>query len=63
MIIYVRKVFPKEKLKQCKSKFPTRPLKTLLRTLCRFKGPQVLDHLTMTDSKDEPELEPASAGC
>lgn len=82
------KVFPKEKLKQCKSEFPVRTLKTLLHTLCRLKGPkvskhgscfqgswetmakvapllecacvslpQILDHLTMIDDKNESELE------
>ena len=35
------KVFPKEKLKQCKSEFPIRTLKTLLHTLCKLKGPKV----------------------
>ncbi|KAG8126004.1 hypothetical protein E2320_021285 [Naja naja] len=34
------KVFPKEKLKQCKSEFPIRTLKTLLHTLCKLKGPK-----------------------
>lgn len=82
------KVFPKEKLKQCKSEFPIRTLKTLLHTLCKLKGPkvsesshwslrgltsiswkkqcyhwgcvclpQILDHLTMIDNKNESELE------
>lgn len=35
------KVFPKEKLKKCKSEFPIRTLKTLLHTLCKLKGPKV----------------------
>lgn len=40
--IYIfMKVFPKEKLKQCKSEFPIRTLKTLLHTLCKLKGPKV----------------------
>uniref|UniRef100_A0A2K5Z0W1 Cytoskeleton associated protein 5 n=1 Tax=Mandrillus leucophaeus TaxID=9568 RepID=A0A2K5Z0W1_MANLE len=51
------KVFPKEKLKQCKSEFPIRTLKTLLHTLCKLKGPKILDHLTMIDNKNESELE------
>ncbi|KAJ7414700.1 Cytoskeleton-associated protein 5 [Willisornis vidua] len=51
------KVFPKEKLKQCKSDFPIRTLKTLLHTLCKLKGPKILDHLTMIDNKNESELE------
>ncbi|KAF6102760.1 cytoskeleton associated protein 5 [Phyllostomus discolor] len=51
------KVFPKEKLKQCKSEFPIRTLKTLLHTLCKLKGPKILDHLTMIDNKSESELE------
>ncbi|XP_076970705.1 cytoskeleton-associated protein 5 isoform X2 [Tamandua tetradactyla] len=41
------KVFPKEKLKQCKSEFPIRTLKTLLHTLCKLKGPKILDHLPL----------------
>ncbi|XP_054256793.1 cytoskeleton-associated protein 5 isoform X2 [Indicator indicator] len=51
------KVFPKEKLKQCKSDLPIRTLKTLLHTLCKLKGPKILDHLTMIDNKNESELE------
>uniref|UniRef100_A0A670J340 Cytoskeleton associated protein 5 n=1 Tax=Podarcis muralis TaxID=64176 RepID=A0A670J340_PODMU len=51
------KVFPKEKLKQCKSEFPIRTLKTLIHTLCKLKGPKLLDHLTMIDNKNESELE------
>ena len=38
------KVFPKEKLKQCKSEFPIRTLKTLLHTLCKLKGPKVSEN-------------------
>ncbi|NXY42903.1 CKAP5 protein, partial [Ceuthmochares aereus] len=51
------KAFPKEKLKQCKSEFPIRTLKTLLHSLCKLKGPKILDHLTMIDNKNESELE------
>ncbi|XP_044291744.1 cytoskeleton-associated protein 5 [Varanus komodoensis] len=51
------KVFPKEKLKQYKSEFPIRTLKTLIHTLCKLKGPKILDHLTMIDNKNESELE------
>ncbi|OXB57674.1 hypothetical protein ASZ78_007747 [Callipepla squamata] len=51
------KVFPKEKLKQCKSEFPIRTLKTLLHTLCKLKGSKILDHLTMIENKNESELE------
>ncbi|NXF89408.1 CKAP5 protein, partial [Eubucco bourcierii] len=51
------KVFPKEKLKQCKSELPIRTLKTILHTLCKLKGPKILDHLTMIDNKNESELE------
>ncbi|KAL7992320.1 hypothetical protein Chor_016576 [Crotalus horridus] len=51
------KVFPKEKLKQCKSEFPIRTLKTLIHTLCKLKGAKILDHLTMIDNKNESELE------
>ncbi|NXJ95831.1 CKAP5 protein, partial [Corythaixoides concolor] len=51
------KIFPKEKLKQCKSEFPIRTLKTLLHTLCKLKGPKILDHLTMIDNRNESELE------
>lgn len=39
------KVFPKEKLKQCKSEFPIRTLKTLLHTLCKLKGPKVSERI------------------
>ncbi|KFV14206.1 Cytoskeleton-associated protein 5 [Tauraco erythrolophus] len=51
------KVFPKEKLKQCESEFPIKTLKTLLHTLCKLKGPKILDHLTMIENKNESELE------
>ncbi|XP_069714065.1 cytoskeleton-associated protein 5 isoform X3 [Phaenicophaeus curvirostris] len=51
------KVFPKEKLKQCKSELPIRTLKTLLHALCKLKGPEILDHFTMIDNKNESELE------
>lgn len=51
------KVFPKEKLKQCKSEFPIRTLKTLIHALCKLKGPKILDHLTMIDNKNESDLE------
>ncbi|NXU51845.1 CKAP5 protein, partial [Turnix velox] len=51
------KVFPREKLKQCKSEFPLRTMKTLLHTLCKLKGPEILDHFTMIDNKNESELE------
>ncbi|NXX94075.1 CKAP5 protein, partial [Centropus bengalensis] len=51
------KVFPKEKLKQCKSDLPIRTLKTLLHTLCKLKGPKILDHLSMIENKNESELE------
>ncbi|KAJ6667187.1 hypothetical protein lerEdw1_017165 [Lerista edwardsae] len=52
------KVFPKEKLKQCKSEFPIRTLKTLIHTLCKLKGPKVRasPHLTY-NNKNESELE------
>ncbi|NXJ65537.1 CKAP5 protein, partial [Rostratula benghalensis] len=51
------KAFPKEKLKQCKSWFPIRTLKTLLHALCKLKGPKILDHLTMIENKNESDLE------
>ncbi|XP_061853782.1 cytoskeleton-associated protein 5 isoform X2 [Colius striatus] len=51
------KVLPKEKLKRCKSELPIRTLKTVIYTLCKQKGPEILDHLTMIDNKNESELE------
>ncbi|XP_061578150.1 cytoskeleton-associated protein 5 isoform X3 [Cololabis saira] len=51
------KVFPKEKLKQLKSDVPHRTLKTLLHTLCKLTGSQILDHLSMIENRNESELE------
>ncbi|XP_014805790.1 PREDICTED: cytoskeleton-associated protein 5 [Calidris pugnax] len=51
------KAFPKEKLKQCKNSVPMRTLKTLLHSLCKLKGPKILDHLTMIENKNESDLE------
>lgn len=51
------KVFPREKLKQCKSELPMRTLKTLLHTLCKLKGPKIMDHLTLIEDKNESDLE------
>ncbi|XP_074005798.1 cytoskeleton-associated protein 5 isoform X2 [Numenius arquata] len=51
------KAFPKEKLKQCKNWVPMRTLKTLLHSLCKLKGPKILDHLTMIENKNESDLE------
>ncbi|XP_035011741.2 cytoskeleton-associated protein 5 isoform X3 [Hippoglossus stenolepis] len=51
------KVFPKEKLKQLKNDVPHRTLKTLLHTLCKLTGPQILDHLSMIENRNESELE------
>lgn len=51
------RVLPKEKLKQHKSELPMRTLKTLLHTLCKLKGPMIMDHLSMIENKHESELE------
>ncbi|XP_064423215.1 cytoskeleton-associated protein 5 isoform X2 [Latimeria chalumnae] len=51
------KVFPREKLKQCKSELPMRTLKTLLHTLCKLKGAKIMDHLTLIENKNESELQ------
>ncbi|CAH2325956.1 cytoskeleton-associated 5-like isoform X1 [Pelobates cultripes] len=51
------RVLPKEKLKQHKSELPMRTLKTLLHTLCKLKGPKIMDHLSMIENKNESELE------
>ncbi|KAM8940030.1 cytoskeleton-associated protein 5 isoform 2-T2 [Pelodytes ibericus] len=51
------RVLPKEKLKQHRSELPMRTLKTLLHTLCKLKGPMIMDHLSMIDNKNESELE------
>ncbi|XP_056382427.1 LOW QUALITY PROTEIN: cytoskeleton-associated protein 5 [Hyla sarda] len=51
------RVLPKEKLKQHKSELPMRTLKTLLHTLCKLKGPKIMDHLNMIENKHESELE------
>ncbi|XP_053545283.1 cytoskeleton-associated protein 5-A [Bombina bombina] len=51
------RVLPKEKLKQHKSELPMRTLKTLLHTLCKLKGPKIMDHLGMIENKNESELE------
>uniref|UniRef100_G3PLZ9 Cytoskeleton associated protein 5 n=1 Tax=Gasterosteus aculeatus aculeatus TaxID=481459 RepID=G3PLZ9_GASAC len=51
------KIFPKEKLKQLKSDVPHRTLKTLLHTLCKLKGAEILDHLSMIENRNESELE------
>uniref|UniRef100_K7G7X3 TOG domain-containing protein n=1 Tax=Pelodiscus sinensis TaxID=13735 RepID=K7G7X3_PELSI len=51
------KALPPETLKQCPSQAPLRALKTLLHTLGRLAGPEVLDHLTMIENKGESELE------
>uniref|UniRef100_A0A8C5MTL3 Cytoskeleton associated protein 5 n=1 Tax=Leptobrachium leishanense TaxID=445787 RepID=A0A8C5MTL3_9ANUR len=51
------RVLPKEKLKQQKSELPMRTLKTLLHTLCKLKGPKIMDHLSMIENKHESELE------
>ncbi|XP_062987482.1 cytoskeleton-associated protein 5-like [Elgaria multicarinata webbii] len=51
------KAWPKEKLKQYESNYPFRALKTLLHTLCKLKGAEILDHLTLIEDRDESELE------
>ncbi|XP_044126163.1 cytoskeleton-associated protein 5 isoform X1 [Bufo gargarizans] len=51
------RVLPKEKLKQHKGELPMRTLKTLLHTLCKLKGPKIMDHLSMIENKHESELE------
>nr|XP_033784266.1 cytoskeleton-associated protein 5 isoform X2 [Geotrypetes seraphini] len=51
------KVFPKDKMKQHKNELPIRTLKTILHTLCKLKGPTIMDHLSMIENKNESELE------
>lgn len=51
------KALPKAKLKQYQSDFPHRALKTLLHTLCKLKGEEILDHLTLIENRGESELE------
>ncbi|XP_053160664.1 cytoskeleton-associated protein 5-like [Hemicordylus capensis] len=51
------KALPKERLKQYESSYPHRALKTLLHTLCKLKGAEILDHLTLIENRDESELE------
>lgn len=51
------KAFPEEKLKQYQSHFPYRALKTLIHTLCKLKGAEVLDHLQLIQDRGESELE------
>uniref|UniRef100_A0A8D2IYF9 TOG domain-containing protein n=1 Tax=Varanus komodoensis TaxID=61221 RepID=A0A8D2IYF9_VARKO len=51
------KAWPKEKLKQYESSYPIRALKVLLHTLCKLKGAEILDHLTLIENKHESELE------
>ncbi|XP_030056735.1 cytoskeleton-associated protein 5 isoform X2 [Microcaecilia unicolor] len=51
------KVFPKDKMKQHKNELPMRTLKTILHTLCKLKGPKIMDHLSMIENKNESELE------
>ncbi|XP_048366444.1 cytoskeleton-associated protein 5-like [Sphaerodactylus townsendi] len=50
------KAFPEEKLKQYQSHIPLRALNTLLHTLCKLKGSEILDHLTLIEDRDESEL-------
>uniref|UniRef100_A0A670Z7P3 TOG domain-containing protein n=1 Tax=Pseudonaja textilis TaxID=8673 RepID=A0A670Z7P3_PSETE len=51
------KVLPKEKLKQYQSNYPLRALKVLLHTLCKLKGEEILDHLTMIEDRGDSDLE------
>ncbi|XP_060098733.1 cytoskeleton-associated protein 5-like [Heteronotia binoei] len=51
------KAFPEGKLKQCQSHFPHRALKTLIHTLCKLKGAEILDHLLLIQDRGESELE------
>nr|XP_056713072.1 cytoskeleton-associated protein 5-like [Euleptes europaea] len=50
------KALPEEKLKQYQSQIPLRALKTLLHTLCKLKGTEILDHLTLIQDGGESEL-------
>ncbi|XP_034263432.2 LOW QUALITY PROTEIN: cytoskeleton-associated protein 5-like [Pantherophis guttatus] len=51
------KVLPKEKLKQYQSNYPLRALKILLHTLCKLKGEEILDHLTLIEDRGDSDLE------
>ncbi|KAL8188286.1 UNVERIFIED_CONTAM: hypothetical protein K2H54_064627 [Gekko kuhli] len=51
------KAFPEETLKECQSYFPPRALKTLIDTLCKLKGAEILDHLALIQNRGESELE------
>ncbi|XP_033006803.1 cytoskeleton-associated protein 5-like [Lacerta agilis] len=51
------KAMPKEKLKQYSSSYPFRALKSLLNTLCKLKGAEIMGHLTLIKNREESELE------
>ncbi|XP_063162759.1 cytoskeleton-associated protein 5-like [Candoia aspera] len=51
------KALPKEKLKQYQSSYPLRALKILLHTLCKLKGEEILEHLTLIEDRGDSELE------
>ncbi|XP_042315119.1 cytoskeleton-associated protein 5-like [Sceloporus undulatus] len=51
------KALSKEKLQKYQSSYPFRALKTLLHTLCKVKGDEILDHLRLIEDRDESELE------
>ncbi|KAJ7324637.1 hypothetical protein JRQ81_017657 [Phrynocephalus forsythii] len=51
------KALPKEKLKRYQSVYPFRALKALVHTLCKLKGTEILDHLTLVKDRSESELE------
>ncbi|XP_034051282.1 cytoskeleton-associated protein 5-like [Thalassophryne amazonica] len=50
------KIFPRERLRQLQNDTARRTLTTLLHTLCRLTGPNILDHLTLVVNTEESEL-------
>ncbi|XP_063045140.1 cytoskeleton-associated protein 5-like [Engraulis encrasicolus] len=53
----IMKVFRSARFTQQKSDMPQRTIKTLLHSICRLVGPEILNHLTLIEDKGESELE------
>uniref|UniRef100_A0ABM5FVF0 Cytoskeleton-associated protein 5-like n=1 Tax=Pogona vitticeps TaxID=103695 RepID=A0ABM5FVF0_9SAUR len=51
------KALPQEKLKKYQSSYPFRAMTTLVHVLCKLKGTEILDHLTLIKDRSESELE------